>query len=143
MVRALPGRWFLATIAGVAARNHLPGKALTIAYATALPESKLENLNYGDRDSIGVFQQRPSQGWGTRTQLEDPAFAAGAFFGALVKVPDYLSLPVYQAAQDVQRSADGSAYEQYAQTGSALTLSLIHISEPTRLGMISYAVFCL
>ena len=110
-----------ATIAGVAARNHLPGKALTIAYATALQESKLENLNYGDRDSIGVFQQRPSQGWGTRTQLEDPAFAAGAFFGALVKVPDYLSLPVYQAAQDVQRSADGSAYEQYAQTGSALT----------------------
>jgi hypothetical protein len=110
-----------ATIAGVAAKYHLPGKALTIAYATALQESKLENLSYGDRDSIGVFQQRPSQGWGTTAELEDPAFAAGAFYGALVKVPDYLSLPVYQAAQDVQRSADGAAYEQYAQTGSALT----------------------
>ena len=109
-----------ATIAGVAARDHLSGKALTIAYATALQESKLENLDYGDRDSVGIFQQRPSQGWGTRAEIEDPAYAAGAFFGALVKVPDYQSLPVYQAAQDVQRSADGSAYQQYAQTGSAL-----------------------
>ena len=109
-----------ATIAGVAAKDHLSGKALTVAYATALQESKLENLNYGDRDSIGIFQQRPSQGWGTKAELQDPAFAAGAFFGALVKVPDYLSLPVYEAAQDVQRSADGSAYQQYTQTSSAL-----------------------
>ena len=110
-----------ATIAGVATRDRLPGKALTIAYATALQESKLENLSYGDRDSVGIFQQRPSQGWGTAAELENPAFAAAAFFGALVKVPDYLSLPVHQAAQDVQRSADGMAYEQYAATGSALT----------------------
>ena len=109
-----------ATIAGVAAKDHLPSKALTIAYATALQESKLENPNYGDRDSVGVFQQRPSEGWGTKAELEDPAFAAGAFFGALIKIPHYKSLPVYQAAQDVQRSADGSAYEQYSQTGSAL-----------------------
>jgi hypothetical protein len=110
-----------ATIAGVAAKDHLPGKALTIAYATALQEAKLENPSYGDRDSVGIFQQRPSEGWGTKAKLEDPAFAAGAFFGALIKIPHYQSLPVYQAAQDVQRSADGSAYEQYAQTGSALT----------------------
>jgi hypothetical protein len=109
-----------ATIAAVAARYHLPRRALTIAYATALQESKLENLTYGDRDSVGVFQQRPSQGWGTAAQLEDPAYAAGAFFRALVKVPHYTTLAVDQAAQDVQRSADGSAYEQYAQTGAAL-----------------------
>jgi hypothetical protein len=109
-----------ATIAGVAAKKHLPSKALTIAYATALQESKLENPSYGDRDSVGVFQQRPSEGWGTTAELEDPAFAAGAFFRALVKIPHYLSLPVYQAAQDVQRSADGSAYQQYSQTGATL-----------------------
>ena len=109
-----------AAIAGVAARDGLPGKALTIAYATALQESKLENLNYGDRDSVGIFQQRPSQGWGTTAELEDPAYAAGAFFKALMKIPHYAKLPVDQAAQDVQRSADGSAYEQYSQTGSAL-----------------------
>ena len=110
-----------AAIAGVAARDGLPGKALTIAYATALQESKLENLNYGDRDSVGIFQQRPSQGWGTTAELEDPAYAAGAFFKALMKIPHYAKLPVDQAAQDVQRSADGSAYEQYSGSGSLLT----------------------
>jgi hypothetical protein len=109
-----------AIIAGVAERIHLPRRALTIAYATALQESKLENLSYGDLDSVGVFQQRPSEGWGTAAQLEDPEYAATAFFKALVKVPRYARLPVSVAAQDVQHSADGSAYEQYAQTGAML-----------------------
>jgi hypothetical protein len=109
-----------AIIAGVAAREHLPRQALTIAYATALQESKLENLSYGDLDSVGVFQQRPSEGWGSAAQLQDPSYAATAFFGALAKIPGYTRLPVYQAAQDVQHSADGYAYQQYAQTGAAL-----------------------
>jgi len=109
-----------ATVAAVAARDHLPARALTIAYATAFQESKLENLSYGDRDSVGIFQQRPSQGWGTAAQLQDPAYAAQAFFGALVKVPNYLTIPVYQAAQAVQKSADGSAYQQYEQTAAQL-----------------------
>jgi hypothetical protein len=109
-----------ATIAGVAVRDRLPREALIVAYATALQESKLENLDYGDQDSVGIFQQRPSQGWGTDTELEDPAYAAGAFFSALVKIPGYAKLPVDVAAQDVQESADGAAYEQYAQTGRAL-----------------------
>jgi hypothetical protein len=109
-----------ATIAGVAVRDGLPREALVVAYATALQESKLENLSYGDRDSVGIFQQRPSQGWGSAAELEDPAYAAGAFFNALVKIPGYAKLPVDVAAQDVQHSADGSAYQQYAQTASAL-----------------------
>jgi len=109
-----------ATVAAVAARQHLPARALTIAYATAFQESKLENLGYGDRDSVGIFQQRPSQGWGSAADLLDPAYAARAFFGALVKVPNYATIPVYQAAQAVQHSADGSAYEQYAQSGALL-----------------------
>ena len=113
-----------AIIAGVAARERLPSQALTVAYATAWQESKLENLQYGDRDSVGVFQQRPSEGWGSRAQLEDPAYAAAAFFGALVKVPGYAKLPVDVAAQDVQHSADGAAYEQYAQSGAALAKDL-------------------
>jgi hypothetical protein len=109
-----------ATIAGVAVREHLPSRALTIAYATAFQESKLENLSYGDRDSVGIFQQRPSQGWGSAAQLQDPAYAARAFFGALVQVPNYVTIPVYQAAQQVQKSADGHAYDQYAGTGALL-----------------------
>jgi hypothetical protein len=113
-----------AIIAGVAARERLPREALTVAYATAWQESKLENLPYGDLDSVGIFQQRPSEGWGSKAQLEDPAYAAAAFFRALVKIPGWAKLPVDVAAQDVQRSADGTAYEQYAQSGAALAADL-------------------
>jgi hypothetical protein len=113
-----------AIIAGVAARDRLPREALIVAYATAWQESKLENLHYGDRDSVGIFQQRPSEGWGSTAELEDPAYAAGVFFDALVKIPGWAELPVDEAAQDVQRSADGSAYEQYAQSGVALAADM-------------------
>jgi hypothetical protein len=109
-----------ATIAGVASNRALPARAVTIAYATALQESDLENLPYGDRDSVGVFQQRPSQGWGTRQQLLNPVYATTRFFAALAAIPGYLRLPIYQAAQDVQRSADGSAYSQYAPQGAVM-----------------------
>jgi hypothetical protein len=104
-----------ATIAGVAHSRRLPAHAVTIAYATAWQESHLHDPDYGTSDSLGVFQQRPSQGWGTPRQLIDPVYAAGAFFAALVKVPDYMKIPIYQAAQDVQHSADGSAYMNYQQ----------------------------
>ena len=53
-----------ATIAGVAHQRSMPPHAVMVAYAAALQESKLHNLSYGDRDSVGVFQQRPSEGWG-------------------------------------------------------------------------------
>jgi hypothetical protein len=109
-----------AVIAGVASRRALPARAVAIAYATALQESKLQNLHYGDLDSVGVFQQRPSQGWGTVRQIEDPVYASERFFDALIEVPQYLSLPINVAAQDVQHSADGSAYAQWADTGTSL-----------------------
>jgi hypothetical protein len=112
-----------ATIAGVAARMGLPARALDVAYATALQESKLTNLTYGDRDSVGVFQQRPSEGWGSTAQLEDPEYASTVFFSALVKVPGYQSLPISAAAQDVQHSADGSAYAQWDSTAEYLATS--------------------
>lgn len=102
-----------ATIAGVAARHKLPRRAITIALATALQESKLENLSYGDRDSVGIFQQRPSQGWGPAADLQNPVYATTKFYDALVQVPDYTKIPIDQAAQDVQHSADGSAYSQF------------------------------
>jgi hypothetical protein len=109
-----------AIIAGVASRRALPARAVAIAYATALQESKLQNLHYGDLDSVGVFQQRPSEGWGSVRQIEDPVYATERFFEALIAVPQYLSVPIYVAAQDVQRSADGSAYAQWATMGTSL-----------------------
>ncbi len=110
-----------ATIAGVAARHRLPRQAVTVAYAAALQESKMHDLDHGDRDSVGVFQQRPSQGWGSAAELKDPVYAATKFFAALVRVPHYATMPVDQAAQAVQHSADGSAYAQYAQVAAVLT----------------------
>ncbi len=123
-----------ATIAGVAARRDLPTRAVTIAYATALQESKMANLDYGDRDSLGVFQQRPSMGWGTPQQIMNPVYATGRFFAALVAVPGYLRMPVYQAAQAVQHSADGYAYDQWATLGAQLATAFY--------GIQPHALFC-
>lgn len=109
-----------ATIAGVAKHRSMPARAVTIAYATALQESKLQNLRYGDRDSVGIFQQRPSQGWGTRSKLLDPVYASTRFFAALRAVPGYQRLMVYKAAQDVQHSADGYAYSQWVPQGTEM-----------------------
>ncbi len=109
-----------ATIAGVAWHRSMPTRAVTIAYATALQESGLENLPYGDRDSVGIFQQRPSQGWGPRRLLLDPVYATTRFFRALAGIPGYRHLLIYKAAQEVQHSADGYAYAQYAGQGAVM-----------------------
>jgi hypothetical protein len=114
-----------ATIAGVGYRRRLPMAAVTVAYATALQESHMHNVDYGDRDSVGIFQQRPSQGWGTRSQLMDPVYAASQFFTALVKVPGYQAMPVNRAAQAVQHSADGTAYGQYEQVAGMLSVAFM------------------
>src|SRR5262249_14535179 len=79
------------------------------------------NLAYGDRDSVGVFQQRPSEGWGPASKLRDPVYATTKFFQALSHVFGYQQKPVYQAAQAVQRSADGLAYVQYQPEAAKLT----------------------
>lgn len=123
-----------ATIAGVAYHRALPAHAVTVAYATALQESHMHNLTYGDRDSVGVFQQRPSEGWGPARKLEDPVYASSRFFAALATVRGYQRLPVYQAAQDVQRSADGYAYAQYQRSAARLASVFT--------GHVPHAVWC-
>jgi hypothetical protein len=123
-----------ATIAGVAQHVAMPRRAVTVAYATALQESKLTNLTSGDLDSVGVFQQRPSQGWGPRKQLEDPVYATTKFFDALGRIPDYRGIPVYRAAQAVQRSADGYAYNKYAAVAARLSKAFT--------GEVAHAVWC-
>jgi hypothetical protein len=112
-----------ATIAGVAHRQRMPSHAVTVAYAAAMQESHLHNLGYGDRDSVGVFQQRPSQGWGPASKLIDPVYATTKFFKALALVQGYRRLPVYKAAQAVQHSADGYAYQQYQPIAARLTVA--------------------
>jgi hypothetical protein len=113
-----------AIIAAVANKNRLPDHAVTVALAVALQESELRNLPYGDRDSVGLFQQRPSQGWGTPAQLLDPVYAASAFYGRLVQISGWQTMAVTQAGQAVQRSAAGSAYAAWEGEARALAVAL-------------------
>ena len=113
-----------ATIAAVAVHRGLPGRAATIGIATAMQESKLRNLDYGDRDSRGLFQQRPSQGWGTVEQIMDPVYASNAFYDVLVKIEGYQNLPITTAAQQVQRSAFPSAYGDHEPAARILASAL-------------------
>jgi murein DD-endopeptidase MepM/ murein hydrolase activator NlpD len=110
------------TIIAVGKSLGVPARGWVIAIATALQESGLRNLDYGDRDSVGLMQQRPSMGWGTPTQVQDPAYAARAFFGGptspasnsgLLSVPGWQRMPLWQAAQTVQRSEFPMAYADH------------------------------
>jgi hypothetical protein len=113
-----------ALIAAVSIERGMPARAASIALATAYQESKLYNIDYGDRDSVGLFQQRPSQGWGTAKQLQDPVFATNAFYDALTKVDGYEAMEITVAAQEVQRSAYPDAYADHEKDGRALASAL-------------------
>ncbi|OKJ77959.1 hypothetical protein AMK30_02820 [Streptomyces sp. CB02460] len=113
-----------ATISAVGTTRGMPERAVTIALATALQESALHNLDHGDRDSLGLFQQRPSQGWGTARQIMDPVYAAGKFYQHLAKVPGYSRLPLTEAAQRVQRSGFPQAYAKHEPDAALLAAAL-------------------
>ncbi|MEV7287285.1 heavy metal transporter [Streptomyces sp. NPDC093252] len=102
-----------AAISAVGTARGLPERAVTIALATAMQESALRNLDHGDRDSLGLFQQRPSQGWGTEQQIMDPVYSATEFYEHLEKVDGYTELPLTVAAQRVQRSGFPTAYAKH------------------------------
>ncbi len=132
-----------ALIAGISVQRGLPARAATIALATALQESKLVNVTHGDRDSLGLFQQRPSQGWGTAAQVVDPVHATNAFYDALVAVPGYETMAITAAAQAVQRSAFPEAYAKHepqarawasALTGFSTAAVTCHLRAPDAAG---------
>jgi hypothetical protein len=112
------------TISAVAARRGLPARAASIALATAYQESKLRNLDHGDRDSLGIFQQRPSQGWGTAKQIMDPYYSANKFYDELQKVDGYQTMRITEAAQKVQRSGYPEAYQDHAADARTLASAL-------------------
>ncbi|MBV7700535.1 heavy metal transporter [Streptomyces sp. TRM70350] len=120
-----------ATITAVGTARGLPERAVTIALATALQESALRNIGHGDRDSLGLFQQRPSQGWGTEEQIMDPIYSAGMFYDHLVKVPGYTRLPLTVAAQRVQRSGFPQAYAKHEPDATLLAAALTGRSAAT------------
>jgi len=111
-------------ITAIAVQRGMPARAASIALATAYQESDLRNLDYGDRDSLGLFQQRPSQGWGTPAELQDPVYATNAFYDELAEVPDYRRLEITVAAQRVQRSAYPDAYADHEDDARVLASAL-------------------
>ncbi|RNL80272.1 hypothetical protein [Nocardioides marmorisolisilvae] len=113
-----------ALISAIAVRRGLPARAASIALATAFQESKIRNLAHGDRDSVGIFQQRPSQGWGTAAQIQDEHYAINKFYDALVKIDGYETMRITEAAQKVQRSGFPEAYEDHAPDARALASAL-------------------
>ncbi|MDJ1132012.1 C40 family peptidase [Streptomyces iconiensis] len=102
----------------------IPPRGQVVALATALQESGLRNLSYGDRDSLGLFQQRPSQGWGTAQQVRDPVHASTSFYTHLKKVSGWQSMTVAQAAQAVQASGFPDAYAKWEPLATALQKAL-------------------
>lgn len=114
-----------ATIVAVGRSLGVPDRGIVVALAAAMQESSLRNLSRGDRDSVGLFQQRPSQGWGSAAKLQDPAYATKLFFGGrnnpnagttrgLLDVPGWSSMSITDAAQAVQLSAYPKAYANWA-----------------------------
>ena len=120
-----------ALITAVSVRRAMPARAATIALATALQESRLINIDYGDRDSVGLFQQRTSQGWGTIEEIMDPVYSTNAFYDGLDTVPGYTEMAITEAAQAVQRSAFPDAYAQHEMRSRAWASALTGQSRAT------------
>nr|WP_245823024.1 hypothetical protein [Brachybacterium avium] len=119
-----------ALITAIAVDRQLPPRAASIALATAYQESQLQNIDYGDRDSLGLFQQRPSQGWGTEEQIQDPVYSANAFYDELVRIPGYTGADINDVAQQVQRSGHPEAYRDHETEGRLYASALTGQSGP-------------
>jgi hypothetical protein len=118
-----------ATIVQVGVALAIPTRGQVVALATAIQESQLYNLGdlgaRNDHDSLGLFQQRPSMGWGSAAQVTDPVYAATAFYLALKRVPGWESMAVTVAAQRVQRSAFPNAYAQWERDATSLVQQVL------------------
>ncbi|MCA0295675.1 MAG: hypothetical protein LCH96_10280 [Actinobacteria bacterium] len=113
-----------AIIAGVSIRRGLVPRAASIALATAYQESGIRNLDYGHADSLGLFQQRPSKGWGTEEQIMDPWYSSATFYKAMERIRNWKTKDINNVAQAVQRSAYPEAYRKHVANARALASSL-------------------
>ncbi|KAA8887457.1 hypothetical protein F3087_17340 [Nocardia colli] len=130
-----PEQWDNArVIVEVVRRRGLPVYAAVVSLATALQESTLRNFTVAvDHDSLGLFQQRPSAGWGAPEQVTDPWYATGKFLDALLfRAPDYLDRPLWQAAQDAQRSAFPTLYAQWQEQAAQMALWILRETANSR-----------
>jgi len=115
---------YTSIIVGLSVKRRLASRAASIAMATVYQETGIRNLDHGDRDSVGLFQQRPSQGWGTAKQLQDPYYATGKFYDALVKIKNWETDDINDVAQKVQRSGYPEAYRDHEADARVLASTL-------------------
>lgn len=117
-------------IVGVVTTRRLPERAAVLTLGAALQESKLRNIpsGQGDRDSVGILQQRPSQGWGTAAQISDVRYATGKFLDAVVKVDNWQQDTLANVVQTVQFSADGQAYAKHEAQAQAIADALTGVT---------------
>ncbi|WP_444542447.1 peptidoglycan DD-metalloendopeptidase family protein [Couchioplanes azureus] len=129
-----------AIIVATGVEMHLPARAYVIAVATAMTESRLINSSVAtDHDSVGLFQQRPSQGWGTVAQLTDPVYASRKFYNALTRVDNWETLPLAVAAQTVQRSAYPDRYAKFENDAEKVVVAVAGVASITDLAGASLA----
>src|SRR3954454_6343940 len=112
--------YYTSIVVGLSVRRGLAPRAASIAMATVYQESGIRTLAYGDRDSVGLFQQRPSAGWGSEKQLMDPYYATTKFYNALERVKNWESRDITKVAQAVQRSAYPDAHRDHAAAARGL-----------------------
>jgi hypothetical protein len=130
-----------AIIVAVGADQRVPARGWVIAVATAMTESRLINTpTVTDHDSVGLFQQRPSQGWGTPEQLIDPVYTSTKFYAALLKVDNWEKLPLTVAAQKVQRSAFPDRYAKFETVAEEVVAKVAGVASITDLPGASHAV---
>ena len=115
---------YASIVVGMSVKRGLPPRAASIAMATVYQETGIRNLNYGDLDSVGLFQQRPSQGWGSRKQLLDPYYATDKFYDALVKIDDWETTDITTVAQRIQNSSYPDAYRDHEADARVLASAL-------------------
>jgi len=116
--------YYAALISGVSVKRDLEPRAASIALATAYQESGIRNLDYGHADSLGLFQQRPSQGWGTEAEIMDPWYSSTQFYKALIRVKGWKQGDINDIAQAVQRSAHPEAYRKHVNNARTLASAL-------------------
>jgi cell wall-associated NlpC family hydrolase len=123
-------RGTIGTIIAIGRQRGLPPRAWQIAIQAGMTESRLRNLDHGDRDSLGIFQMRPSQGWGTPTQLQDPVYQINKFYDVLLDLPDWDTIRPGDAAQMVENSAFPQRYHQW-ETLAVAALNSAGVPDPS------------
>jgi peptidoglycan DL-endopeptidase CwlO len=115
-------------------KRKLPARAWQVAIQAGMTESGLRSLDYGDRDSLGIFQMRPSMGWGTPEQVTDPEYAINKFFDVLLAVPNWRDQRPGESAQDVERSAFPDRYHEWEPMAAHLIGNVGDVIDPTGCG---------